>query len=96
MNILFLGELDSAILRHCAQFFTVTLVADEINLDLFGSMLLYFLEPLNTAEERLLLGNIVREEYTVSVSIKYACDRAERFLTRGIPYLQSNRQLLYL
>ena len=81
VNVLFLGELDGAILRYRAQFFTVALVADEINLDLFGSVLLDFFQPLDTAEERLLLGDIVSEEYTMSVSIKNARDRAERFLT---------------
>ena len=81
MDVVLFGELNSALLEYLTLFFHFALVADEVDLDVLGRMVLDLLEPFDEIRKRLVPSDIISEEHAVSAAIEYARHRSERLLT---------------
>ena len=82
-----LCEFDSAGKGDFTLILHFGLVTDEVNYNVFGSVLLDFLKPVSQRNKGLVARDVVCEEHAVRAPIKDSSYRLEGLLASRIPYL---------
>lgn len=74
--------------------FQISSISNKKYEHILNCILTNFCYPLRSTNKGFFFGNIISQEYTISIPIKNSRNRSECFLSSSIPYLQFNNLLI--